>query len=245
TAGTDDDLPPFLHNRGGPVTGSGKTTAVAPPCSRMQNDMESVIHQLEQEAYCSVLRAFKAQSDAISWEKEGLITELRKELRLSNEEHRELLRRVNTDDIIHRIREWRQEGGVQSNLINNAQSIHDLVPSPSGSASKKRQKTSNSAASLPMGGYLPMLHSQPGAASMHPSASTVRKGNVAGAKKPGEAAANASLIGRKIMTRWPDDNNFYEAVIIDYKPREGLHALVYDIHTDNETWEWVNLNEVN
>lgn len=93
------------------------------------------------------------------------------------------------------------------------------------------------------------------------------------ATKPGEAAANASLIGRKIMTRWPDDNNFYEAVIIDYKPREvasvcsirtslfmcqllafvllisnccqGLHALVYDIHTDNETWEWVNLNEVN
>ncbi|XP_018675785.2 protein EMSY-LIKE 3 isoform X1 [Musa acuminata AAA Group] len=295
SSGTDDDLPPFLHNRGGPVTGSGKTTAAAPPCSRMQNDMESVIHQLEQEAYCSVLRAFKAQSDAISWEKEGLITELRKELRLSNEEHRELLRRVNTDDIIHRIREWRQEGGGQSNLINNAQSIHDLVPSPSGSASKKRQKTSNSAASLPMGGYLPKLHSQPGAASMHPSASTVRKGNVAGAKtkktkpnpssgssvrdqikniatKPGEAAANASLIGRKIMTRWPDDNNFYEAVIIDYKPREvasvwsirtslfmcqllafallisnccqGLHALVYDIHTDNETWEWVNLNEI-
>lgn len=37
-------------------------------------------------------------------EKESLITELRKELRLSNEEHRELLGRVNADDIIQRIR---------------------------------------------------------------------------------------------------------------------------------------------
>lgn len=24
------------------------------------------------------------------------------------------------------------------------------------------------------------------------------------------------LIGRKVMTRWPDDNSFYEAVITDY-----------------------------
>jgi hypothetical protein len=29
--------------------------------------MEAQIHQLEQEAYCSVLRAFKAQSDTITW----------------------------------------------------------------------------------------------------------------------------------------------------------------------------------
>lgn len=37
-------------------------------------------------------------------EKEGLITELRKELRVSDKEHRELLNRVNDDDIIRRIR---------------------------------------------------------------------------------------------------------------------------------------------
>lgn len=34
---------------------------------RAQNDMEAQIHRLEQEAYSSVLRAFKAQSDAITW----------------------------------------------------------------------------------------------------------------------------------------------------------------------------------
>lgn len=37
-------------------------------------------------------------------EKESVITELRKELSLSNEEHRELLGRVNADDTIRRIR---------------------------------------------------------------------------------------------------------------------------------------------
>jgi ENT domain len=37
-------------------------------------------------------------------EKESLITELRKELRVSDKEHRELLARVNADDIIRRIR---------------------------------------------------------------------------------------------------------------------------------------------
>lgn len=78
------------------------------------------------------------------------------------------------------------------------------------------------------------------------------------------------LIGRKVWTRWPDDNSFYEAVITDYNPIEvypsvlcmwtfflfmnflsyiyvifqGRHALVYDIGTDSETWEWVNLSEV-
>lgn len=55
TAGTDDDLPPSHHNR---IQRGG---------SMMHGDMETQIHILEQEAYISVLRAFKAQADAISW----------------------------------------------------------------------------------------------------------------------------------------------------------------------------------
>ncbi|GKA57169.1 EMSY domain-containing protein [Tanacetum coccineum] len=37
----------------------------------MQHEMESQIHYLEQVAYSSVLRAFKAQSDALSWASES------------------------------------------------------------------------------------------------------------------------------------------------------------------------------
>ena len=107
SSGTDDDLPPTHQNRisrggGGRLAGNGRSAVASIPCPRMYGeiDMETQIHQLEQEAYSSVLRAFKAQADAITWEKESLITELRKELRLSNEEHRELLGRVNADDVI-------------------------------------------------------------------------------------------------------------------------------------------------
>ncbi|KAG2583084.1 hypothetical protein PVAP13_6KG225900 [Panicum virgatum] len=262
SSGTDDDLPPSYQNsRGmkgsGRITGNGRDTIGAGPYTRgqqPQTDMETQIHHLEQEAYCSVLRAFKAQSDAITWEKESLITELRKELRVSDKEHRELLNGVNSDDIIRRIREWRESTGVlQMNSVNNAQRLHDPMPSPTTSA-RKRQKTSQPipSASVPAPSA---MHSQPLAATMQPSSSGAKKAappgskvkkNKPGQKIPGGPAVKSMpssagpfgrgpvinrntsaglppegpqlnpLIGRKVMTRWPDDNSFYEAVITDY-----------------------------
>jgi len=51
------------------VAGNGRPVGGSVPYSRMygETDMETQIHQLEQEAYSSVLRAFKAQADAITW----------------------------------------------------------------------------------------------------------------------------------------------------------------------------------
>ncbi|GLT96164.1 hypothetical protein SLE2022_138080 [Rubroshorea leprosula] len=98
SSGTGDDVPPSHQNivsGGGYVSGNGRSVVGLAPYFRMQYEMEAQIHQLEQEAYCAVLRAFRAQFDAITWEKEGLITELRKELRVSDDEHRELLSKVN------------------------------------------------------------------------------------------------------------------------------------------------------
>lgn len=70
-AGTDDDLPPSHQNRfkqPDHAAGKGRLAVVGTgPFPRMQNDMEAQIHNIEQEAYASVLRAFKAQSDAITW----------------------------------------------------------------------------------------------------------------------------------------------------------------------------------
>ncbi|KAJ6804211.1 protein EMSY-LIKE 3-like isoform X2 [Iris pallida] len=283
SSGTDDDLPPSHHNRGtrGHVSGNGRSAIGALPYARMQVDIESQIHWLEQEAYCSVLRAFRAQADSISWEKNDLMTNLRRELSISDEEYRELKNRVDADDVVRRIREWRQAGGSQSGFLNNAPA-YDSVASPTASASRKRQKTFHSLASLPMNAPIPMLHTQPVAT---PSSSSVLRGVPLGSKgkkpKPGHsltgvstmkslqipsnvpsgmgqvtkrssgsfaatglggAATSDPLIGRKVMTRWPEDNNFYEAEIADY--RDGRHALVYDKNTKNETWEWVNLKEI-
>ncbi|XP_052312879.1 protein EMSY-LIKE 3 isoform X9 [Populus trichocarpa] len=268
SSGTDDDLPPTHRNRfqsGARTAGNGRSAvggAASQP--RLHSDMETQIHNIEQEAYTSVLRAFKAQSDAITWEKESLITELRKELRVSDEEHRELLARVNADDMIRRIREWRKANGIQPSMPSTAQPSHDPIPSPTVSGSRKKQKTSQSVASLSMVVPSPVLHP-----SMQPSTSALRHGPPPGSgnKKPkssmqqrstglssrAQAANRGSsgvfatndLIGKKVWTRWPEDNHFYEAVITDYNPVEGRHALVYDINTGDETWEWVNLKEAN
>ena len=43
--------------------------------------------------------------------------------------------------------------------------------------------------------------------------------------EPAETANVDQLIGQKVRTRWPDDNNFYEAVIHDYNPAEVHLAL--------------------
>ncbi|OMO69790.1 hypothetical protein CCACVL1_19265 [Corchorus capsularis] len=287
--GTDDDLPPSHQNRiprTARIAGNGRATISSVPYSRNhgETDMESQIHQLEQEAYSSVLRAFKAQADAITWEKESLITELRKELRLSNEEHRELLSRVNADDVIRRIREWRQAGMPHSSMHNTGQAVHDPMPSPTASASRKKQKTAQSVPSQSINGPSLPLHPQTVVPSNQPSSSAARRGSISGSKKhkpglpcvpsvksmqypstspvgrsqavnrvssgsafvsePAEGATFDPLIGKKVRTRWPDDNNFYEAVITDYNLVEGRHALVYDTGTANETWEWVNLSEI-
>ncbi|CAA6661601.1 unnamed protein product [Spirodela intermedia] len=283
SSGTDDDLPPTHRNRGTRgvrVPGNGSTPVmVSLLYPRMHNDMETQIHQLEQEAYCSVLMAFKAQSDVITWEQESLITELRKELRVSDEEHRELLTQVNANDIIRRIRDWRKTGVPKIDLLNNSHAAHNVAPSPTVSTSRKKQKPPQSIPSLS-----PALHSRavpdtvqpsplpakrgappatarskkpkptlpPGSAvksTKYPAAGPAGRAQVANPPsvariEPPEAATFNPLIGRKVLTRWPEDNNFYEAVITDYNPAEGLHALVYDINTKDETWEWVNLKEI-
>ncbi|KAE8668458.1 Protein EMSY-LIKE 3 [Hibiscus syriacus] len=152
SSGTDDDLPPSHPTRvsvRGSIAGNGRSTIGSALYSRMHSDMETQIHVVEQEAYCAVLLAFKAQSDAITWEKEGLITELRKELRVSDDEHRELLTKVNSDDIIRRIRDWRKTGRNQLARLGASHTVHSVLPSPTVSASRKKQKTSQSGQSLP------------------------------------------------------------------------------------------------
>lgn len=287
SSGTDDDLPLPHQNRvqrGGRIAANGRSTAMnAVPYGRMyeENDMETQIHLLEQEAYSSVLRAFRAQADALTWEKESLMTELRKELRLSNEEHRELMNRVNSDDVIIRIRDWRQSGGHQPAMLGTGQAVRDPLTSPS----RKKQKMVSSVPSQSYGGPTPPFPPQPlGGGSSQPSSSTAKRGPVMGVNKgkksqsshtasgrmqlhpssglsvrgqqsnrvasgvfpsePAEATSYSSLMGRRVRTRWPDDNNFYEAVITDFDPDKGRHVLVYDIGTKDETWEWVNISEI-
>ncbi|KAL6656251.1 hypothetical protein ACP70R_007077 [Stipagrostis hirtigluma subsp. patula] len=236
---TDDDLPPSQNRglRGRSFSGNGRPSVGTFPYMRAQNDLESEIHQVEQDAYTGVLRAFKVQSDAISWEKESLITELRKELRVSDEEHRELLSKVNEDGSIRRMRELRQGGGTQSGLHRGSRALYDADPG----SSAKRQKTSHLIPSQSASLQSPVMqsHSVP-SAKWGPLSARGKK-----PKTPMPLALPSvdptSLINRKVYTRWPEDNNFYEATITNYNPATGEHALVYDMGTQAETWELVRL----
>ncbi|KAF5193807.1 Emsy-like [Thalictrum thalictroides] len=273
SSGTDDDLPPSHQNRvqrGSHVSGTGRSAVVgSAPYPRLHTDMEAQIYHLEQEAYRSVLLAFKAQSDTtITWEKTSLMAELRKELNISEDEHKTLLGRVDADDNLRRIREWRQSGGLRPGLHGASQPFHDSLSSPTFSASRKKQKTSHAVPSLSLRAPASALHPQ----TAIPSISAAKRGSlpIAKGRKPkssiqypstvsngrgqvysGPLLANEpaqtivyddSLIGRKVRIRWPDDNCFYEAVVTEFK--EGRHALVYDLNSPNTMWEWVNFNEI-
>lgn len=70
SAGADYDNPQIVYNRGsvaGRVAANGRSFVPPAPFQSIQIDMDGEIHSLEQIAYCAVLRAFKAQSDALTW----------------------------------------------------------------------------------------------------------------------------------------------------------------------------------
>ncbi|RLN04337.1 protein EMSY-LIKE 3-like [Panicum miliaceum] len=154
SSGTDDELPPTYKFREPRVHFSGNERLLAGTLSqpRPQSTLDSDIHQMEQQAYTGVLRAFKMQSDALTWEKESLITELRRELKVSDEEHRVLLNKVNEEEAVHRIRQSRQGCGMQSSVHCNSVVAHNLVP-------LKRQKKSHPVHvySLPVGPQSPIM----------------------------------------------------------------------------------------
>lgn len=80
------------------------------------------------------------------------------------------------------IREWRQAGGLQSGLLSTSQPVHDAIPSPTVSASLKKQKTTQSVPPLSLGAPSPALHHQAHAAPVQPSPSVTKRGAALGAK---------------------------------------------------------------
>lgn len=83
--------------------------------------------------------------------------------------------------INYAVREWRKTRGLQPGMHSAAQPVHDPIPSPTVSASRKKQKTSQSVASLSLGAPSPAMHP-----SVQPSSSALRQGPPPGSrtKKP-------------------------------------------------------------
>lgn len=79
-------------------------------------------------------------------------------------------------------REWRQTGGHQPGVLNTGQGLHDSVPSPTVSASRKKQKITPSVPSRSFAGPSPPFHPQTVSAPHQPSSSAAKRGSVPGSK---------------------------------------------------------------
>ncbi|KAJ4969744.1 hypothetical protein NE237_002843 [Protea cynaroides] len=146
SSGTDEDLPTQKISRNTPgvrfcMTGRAPSGAVSRGMD--STDMIHQIHCIETEAYSAILRAFTAQSDLLTWGKEGTLTELRKELNVSDLEHRALLVKVNSDDSVRMIREWRKSITGEKGSLGNKTNSSGSKPNSLVHASQKRLKTSH------------------------------------------------------------------------------------------------------
>ncbi|XP_020534412.1 protein EMSY-LIKE 3 isoform X2 [Jatropha curcas] len=154
----------MMHNIKNPPcgysSGTPRTSLLKESCGRDETDINFQIHSMEKEAYCSVLRAFIAQSDLLSWGKEGLITELRKELNVTDIEHGQLLVKINSDEAIKRIREWQK--GAHESLSAKVDSP-GLVTTPVDHSPQKKRRPS----------HPPLAKSQKYVLHDQPSSSTI------------------------------------------------------------------------
>ncbi|XP_043691296.1 protein EMSY-LIKE 3-like isoform X2 [Telopea speciosissima] len=171
-SGTDEDLPTQNFSRNIPgvrFSMTGRVPSGAGSRGMDTTDMKYQIHCIETEAYSAILRAFIAQSPLLSWGKEGLITELRKELNVSDVEHRELLVKVDSDDSLRMIREWRKDTSGEKGSHCNKMNSSGSKPNSVCHASRKRLKTSHVTISSPPK-YI--QNSQPSPAVIPSSAAT-------------------------------------------------------------------------
>ncbi|GAB4857274.1 hypothetical protein Ancab_015182 [Ancistrocladus abbreviatus] len=132
------------------------------PYGMNENALALRIHCMETEAYSAVLRAFIAQSDLLSWGKEGLMTDLRKELNITDDEHRDILSKIDLDGPVGIIRRLKVSCGPQTTCEM------DLLHSQPSSATKPVENVSTRRLKV---SYTPrttcemdLLHGQPSSA---------------------------------------------------------------------------------
>ncbi|XP_050914341.1 protein EMSY-LIKE 3 [Lathyrus oleraceus] len=99
--------------------------------SDVLHEIDNFIHRAEMQAYASVLRTFIYKTNDLNQEKQNLIISLLKELKISNDEHKEVLAEIKNDEMIHLVREWKSfdtfspEKGIKSPFPTDSASQQD------------------------------------------------------------------------------------------------------------------------
>uniref|UniRef100_A0ACD5U6J8 Uncharacterized protein n=1 Tax=Avena sativa TaxID=4498 RepID=A0ACD5U6J8_AVESA len=93
------------------------------------------IHCLRRSAYAAVLRAFCAQSDLFSRVKQECLAELRKELKISDNEHREYVAKASTNKHIKSLNAWLYKGNNgNADVVKESLDLKRVIPDSGDSA---------------------------------------------------------------------------------------------------------------
>ncbi|KAG2613879.1 hypothetical protein PVAP13_4KG388100 [Panicum virgatum] len=96
------------------------------------------IHCLERSAYASVLRAFCAVTNHLSWVK--LLSELKSELRITHTEHKEVVMKVSSDEHIKSLRKFSLANLSVVTKTNPAFDVHAVLHDKIGSTGQAQEK---------------------------------------------------------------------------------------------------------
>eukprot|EP00898_Chlorokybus_atmophyticus_P000739 jgi/Chlat1/1666/Chrsp127S01909 len=230
SSGTDDD-DVSMHGR--PATGA-RAPVAAGRASKAQGHMtlEQQLKQLEYDALYALLRAFRAQASALPWGKENLIMDAKQALGISEDEYRDLRRRVEADEHVLSICNWKERG--------------DAGPA------HKKQRLPQPAPLAPTPTVRAPVAVPPGKRSggRQPGRKGKGRGKADHETGPSEVFVPGvvdDLLGRRVRVLWDDEEQgpyWCDAVVTDYNAEIKCHCLTYNFGTTNESWEWLNVREM-
>lgn len=198
------------------------------------------VRRLEVSAYQSIMKALAVTG--LTWDREDLIAKLRIELNVSNEDHMKVRENVGGDENVKQLRD--------------AYAQYKL--NPPDPPAPKRQRVQQQY-QQPMGddehgehggGYAPPQQQyrqpKPPKEPKPPSARMVKQ-----MEKAAVLAKNLDALGvneyicRRVKRFWPAEGGWFDCIVTDYKEETKEHCLTYDINTENESFEWVVIEELN
>eukprot|EP00897_Mesotaenium_endlicherianum_P010665 jgi/Mesen1/9627/ME000669S09066 len=245
------------------VAGNGRSAP--PPSYRGHSLADRQLEQLEADAYIAVVRAFAGQAESITWAKETVLSTLRTELHVTEEQHKSFCMRVHSDDSLRQIRERRATGDTGF-AANQLPPPMDTSPGTVGGSQSRKKARTGPPPPAPVARPLAMQAPKasildiPGPPSSITKTRSAVKSSKSKQKRPhgrGGHAADVSaaaasnmeinpLVGKRLKMVWNENGTqkWYDGVVSDYNPAKGEHSIIYDFGTDHESFEWVNLDEV-
>ena len=200
------------------------------------------VRRLEVSAYQSIMKALAVTG--LTWEREDLIAKLRIELNVSNEDHMKVRENVGGDENVKRLR----DAFVQYKLT---------PPEPPAAKRQKTQKKQQQYYQQQYpgdedddeDGYAPpqqqYRQARPPKEPKPPSARMQKQ-----LEKAAVLAKNLDALGvneyicRRVKRFWPAEGGWFDCIVTDYKEETKEHCLTYDINTENESFEWVKIEEL-